>query len=164
MVEGWADFQCPFCGLFTHGLEPTTVREFVPAGTARLVFRAFPFLGPASMTAAVAARCARQQGTFGRFRDLRFASQNGENQGTFNDALMAQLARYLGLDATACSTCVRDPSIARAVDASRAQVEASRAQVEQLGVAGTPTPISLPTPLMTPTPAPRTSPVASAAR
>ncbi len=193
VVEVWADFQCPFCGVFTHGLEPTIVREFVLAGTARLVFRDFPFLGPESMTAAVAARCAGQQGAFWRFHDLLFASQNGENQGTFSDALMAQLARYLQLDATAFSSCVRDPGIARAV-------EASRAEGERLGIAGTPTlriigprqtvqlaslprlptlvatidrlahglpaptPISMPTPVITPTPAPRTSPVASAAR
>ncbi|MGC8634071.1 MAG: DsbA family protein [Candidatus Limnocylindrales bacterium] len=131
VVEVWADFQCPFCALFTHGLEPTVVREFVLPGTARLVFRDFAFLGPESTTAAVAARCAGEQGAFWRFHDLLFASQNGENQGTFSDAFMAQLASYLQLDAARFATCVKDPAIAQAVTQSRTEGE-------RLGIAGTP--------------------------
>ncbi len=131
VVEIWADFQCPFCGLFTHGLEPTLLREFVVPGTARLVFRDFAFLGPESLTASVAARCAGQQGAFWSFHDLLFASQNGENQGTFSDALMTQMARYLQLDVPAFDTCVKDPSVAAAVEQSRAEGEA-------LGIQGTP--------------------------
>ncbi len=132
VVEVWADFQCPFCGLFTHGLEPTLVREFVLPGTARLVFRDFAFLGAESTTAAVAARCAGQQGAFWRFHDLLFASQNGENQGTFSDALMTQVARYLQLDTAKFDACVKEPAIAQAV-------ADSRAEGERLGIVGTPT-------------------------
>jgi protein-disulfide isomerase len=131
VVEVWADFQCPFCALFTHGLEPTVVREFVLPGTARLVFRDFAFLGPESTTAAVAARCAGEQGAFWRFHDLLFASQNGENQGTFSDSFMAQLAGYLQLDATRFAACVKDPTIAQAVTQSRTEGE-------RLGIVGTP--------------------------
>ncbi len=131
VVEIWADFQCPFCDLFTRVLEPTLLREFVVPGTARLVFRDFAFLGPESLTAAVAARCAGKQGQFWSFHDLLFASQNGENQGTFSDALMTQMARYLQLDATAFETCVKDPSVAAAVEESRTEGEA-------VGIQGTP--------------------------
>ena len=132
VMEVWADFQCPFCGLFAHGLEPTILREFVLPGTARLVFRDFAFLGPESTTAAIAARCAGQQGAFWSFHDVLFASQNGENQGTFSDSLMTQIASYLQLDTTKFEACVKDPAIAQAV-------EDSRAVGEQLGIKGTPT-------------------------
>lgn len=132
VVEVWADFQCPFCGLFAHGLEPSILRTFVVPGTARLVFRDFAFLGAESITAATAARCAGQQGAFWQFHDLLFASQNGENQGAFSDSLMTQMATYLDLDATKFAACQADPSVTSALDASRTAGQAA-------GIKGTPT-------------------------
>jgi protein-disulfide isomerase len=132
VVEVWADFQCPYCGLFTHGLEPSVLRTFVVPGTARLVFRDFAFLGAESTTAATAARCAGQQGAFWQFHDLLFASQNGENQGAFSDSLMTQMAAYLDLDATKFAACQADPSVASALEASRTAGQAA-------GIKGTPT-------------------------
>ncbi len=132
VVEVWADFQCPFCGLFAHGLEPSILRAFVVPGTARLVFRDFAFLGTESITAATAARCAGRQGAFWQFHDLLFASQNGENQGAFSDSLMTQMAEYLDLDPTTFAACQADPSVASAL-------EASRAAGQSAGVQGTPT-------------------------
>jgi protein-disulfide isomerase len=132
VVEVWADFQCPYCGLFTHGLEPSVLRTFVVPGTARLVFRDFAFLGAESMTAATAARCAGLQGAFWQFHDLLFASQNGENQGAFSDSLMTQMAAYLDLDATKFAACQADPSVASALEASRTAGQAA-------GIKGTPT-------------------------
>ena len=132
VVEVWADFQCPFCGLFTHALEPSLLRTEVLPGTARIVYRDFAFLGAESTTAAVAARCAGQQGRFWEFHDLLFASQQGENQGAFSDATMSQLANYLDLDSTRFAACVKDPALIAAV-------EQSRAEGQQLGIKGTPT-------------------------
>jgi protein-disulfide isomerase len=132
VVEVWADFQCPFCGLYAHGLEPSILRTLVMPGTARLVFRDFAFLGTESTTAAVAARCAGQQGAFWQFHDLLFASQNGENQGTFSDTLMSQMAVYLDLDSAKFAACVKDPAVAAAVTESRVAGQ-------EVGVRGTPT-------------------------
>jgi len=132
VVEVWADFQCPYCGLFAHGIEPSVLRAFVVPGTARLVFRDFAFLGAESVTAATAARCAGQQGAFWQFHDLLFASQSGENQGAFSDSLMTQMAAYLDLDATKFAACQADPSVASALEASRTAGQAA-------GIKGTPT-------------------------
>jgi len=132
VVEVWADFQCPYCGLFAHGIEPSVLRAFVVPGTARLVFRDFAFLGAESVTAATAARCAGQQGAFWQFHDLLFASQNGENQGAFSDSLMTQMAAYLDLDATKFAACQADPSVTGAL-------EASRTAGQDAGIKGTPT-------------------------
>jgi protein-disulfide isomerase len=132
VVEVWADFQCPYCGLFAHGIEPSVLRAFVVPGTARLVFRDFAFLGAESVTAATAARCAGQQGAFWQFHDLLFASQNGENQGAFSDSLMTQMAAYLDLDATKFAACQADPSVTGALEASRTAGQAA-------GIKGTPT-------------------------
>jgi protein-disulfide isomerase len=132
VVEVWADFQCPYCGLFAHGIEPSVLRALVVPGTARLVFRDFAFLGAESVTAATAARCAGQQGAFWQFHDLLFASQNGENQGAFSDSLMTQMAAYLDLDATKFAACQADPSVTGALEASRTTGQAA-------GIKGTPT-------------------------
>lgn len=130
-VQVWADYQCPYCALFAHGMEPSVLRDYVLAGTARIEYHDYAFLGAESTTAAVAARCSGAQGSFWPFHDVLFASQQGENQGTFSDALMLQVAKYLKLDETAFSACVKDPAVATAV-------EASHNEGIKLGIAGTP--------------------------
>lgn len=131
-VEIWADFQCPYCALFAHAIEPTIEREAVAGGEARVVFRDFAFLGAESTRAAIAARCAGQQGAFWRFHDVLYASQNGENQGAFSDALMSQIATYLQLDTAAFDRCIADPAEASALTASNGEAK-------RLGIQGTPT-------------------------
>lgn len=114
-IEVWADYQCPYCGLQAHGIEPSIVRDQVATGAARLVFRDFAFLGPESTDAAVAARCAEAQGRFWDYHDLLFASQQGENQGGFARKNLLGLGRFSGLDEAAFTACLDDPSIAKAV-------------------------------------------------
>ncbi len=114
-IEIWADFQCPYCGLQAHGIEPSIVRDQVATGAARLVFRDFAFLGRESTDAAVAARCAEAQGRFWDYHDLLFASQQGENQGAFARKSLLGLGRFTGLDEAAFAACLDDPSIVKAV-------------------------------------------------
>lgn len=114
-IEVWADYQCPYCGLQAHGVEPSIVRDQVATGAARMVFRDFAFLGRESTDAAVAARCAGAQGRFWDYHDLLFASQQGENQGAFVRQNLLGLGRFAGLDEAAFGTCLDDPAIAKAV-------------------------------------------------
>jgi protein-disulfide isomerase len=131
-IEIWADFQCPFCGLFSHAVEPSLVREEAVTGRAIVTFRDFAFLGQESLDAAVAARCAGSQEQFWRYHDLLFASQRGENQGAFSRDVLLSLARFAGLDSTAFAACLADPAIAAAV---RSETQQGRT----LGVGSTPT-------------------------
>ncbi len=55
-VDVWADFQCPYCRLFTLMVEPQIVTTYVQAHRARLVFHDLAFLGEESRWAAVAAQ------------------------------------------------------------------------------------------------------------
>jgi protein-disulfide isomerase len=114
-IEIWADFQCPYCALQAHGIEPSIVRDQVATGAARLVFRDFAFLGQESTEAAVAAHCAEAQGRFWDYHDLLYASQQGENRGAFSRKNLLGLGRFAGLDEVAFSACLDDPSIAKAV-------------------------------------------------
>ncbi len=131
-IEIWADFQCPFCRLFSHGIEPELVRTYAVSGRARLTFRDFALLGPESLDAAVAARCAARQDAFWRYHDLLFASQQGENQGAFRRDVLLSLAGFAGLETSSFAACLDDPTVAAAV-------AAETAEGRRLGIDSTPT-------------------------
>jgi protein-disulfide isomerase len=131
-IEIWADYQCPFCGLFAHGVEPALIREYAATGKGLVVFRDFAFLGQESTDAAVAARCAGRQDLFWRYHDLLFAAQSGENQGAFRREALVGLAAFAGVDPIPFATCLDDPAVAGAV---RAETEEGR----KLGISSTPT-------------------------
>lgn len=131
-IEIWADFQCPFCGLFTHAVEPSLVLDYAAVGRARIAYRDFAFLGAESTDAAVAARCADRQGAFWRYHDLLFASQRGENQGTFARANLLQLAGFAGLEGAPFASCLDDSAV-------RAAVESETERGRSFGVTSTPT-------------------------
>jgi protein-disulfide isomerase len=115
-IEVWADYQCPYCGLMAHGVEPSLTREYAATGEARVDFRDFAFLGQESVDAAVAAQCAGREGLFWRYHDLLFASQSGENQGAFVRDRLIALAKFAGTgDVEAFTACLDDPSVAQAV-------------------------------------------------
>jgi len=132
LVEIWADYQCPYCGIMTHAMEGALLRDYVDTGRIRLAFRDFAFLGQESLEAAAAARCAGQQGGYWRYHDLLFASQQGENQGAFAAQNLISIAGFAGLDREAFTTCMNDSTVRAAVTA---ETEAGRA----IGVGSTPT-------------------------
>ncbi len=131
-IELWSDYQCPYCGLLAKAIEPALIRERIAPGEASLTYRDFAFLGQESIDAAVAARCAGQQGAYWRYHDLLFATQQGENQGTFSAANLAGIANVAGIEGVTFAACVADPTVAAAVQAETA---AGRAN----GVESTPT-------------------------
>lgn len=133
-LEVWADYQCPYCRLEAMVYGGAIERAYVLPGIARIVYRDFAFLGQESTDAAVAARCAgrQDQGAYWRYHDLLFASQQGENQGTFKRENLVTLAGLAALDATPFSACLDDPTVAKAVADETA---AGRA----LGIESTPT-------------------------
>ena len=133
-IEVWADYQCPYCRLETIVFGGSMDRTYVLPGLARIIYRDFAFLGPESTDAAVAARCAGRQdpGAYWRYHDLLFASQQGENQGTFARANLLTLAGIAALDPKTFSACLDDPAVAKAVADETAQGRAA-------GVVSTPT-------------------------
>jgi protein-disulfide isomerase len=133
-IEIWADYQCPYCRLEAMVFGGSMERAYVLPGLARIVYRDFAFLGPESVDAAVAARCAGRQdsGAYWRYHDLLFASQQGENQGTFKRENLVALAGIAALDAGAFTACLDDPAVAKAVADETARGRAA-------GIQSTPT-------------------------
>jgi protein-disulfide isomerase len=132
VLEMWEDFQCPACGNFTRQIEPVLIQRYVVPGKIRLTFHDFTFLGPESLAAASAARCAGQQGKFWEYQTWVFANQNGENQGWFSRDRLAAIADRVGLDQAAWAACYDGGSERAAVTA---ETDAGRA----VAVASTPT-------------------------
>jgi protein-disulfide isomerase len=102
----WADFQCPFCAKFAVEVLPQLASR-IADGTLSVVHRDFVFIGPESLDAAVAVRCAGEQGKFWPMHDAVYAAQDGENQGAFTADTLAGLATGLGVDATKFTACTQ---------------------------------------------------------
>ena len=137
VVEYWADFQCPFCAKFAQETIPQ-LESRIADGTVAIVHRDFAFLGGESVDAAVAVRCAGQQGRFWAMHDAVYASQVGENQGAFARARLQQIAASVGLDATAFTACLdeREPLL-EVLDDTAAGVRAGIASTPTIDVNGT---------------------------
>jgi len=120
-IDVWADFQCPGCGAFSRLVAPQLVDNYVTPGKAKIVYHDYAFLGQESIDAAVAARCADQQGKFWAYHDYLFANQHGENQGAFSRDRLLQMAAAVGLDKNAFTQCLDDAATAQAVQAESQQ-------------------------------------------
>lgn len=132
VLEEYADFQCPACGLFAR----TTLRQieetYVANGAVRVVFHHFAFIGEESMRAAEAAECAGEQSAFWLYADTLFTNQAGENVGAFSDARLLDFAAQLGLDTAVFQSCLAE-------NRYRAKVLADTADGRARGVRSTPT-------------------------
>ena len=135
-VEVWADYQCPYCALFSQQVEPQLIAQYVETGQVRLVFRDLAFLGDESRWAAVAASLAAEQDAFWPYHDYLFANQLGENAGSFSVERLQRIASLVGLDRSAFDAGLE-------LDAARATFADIRTQFEadatRLGIRSTPT-------------------------
>jgi protein-disulfide isomerase len=135
-VEIWADYQCPYCALFSQQVEPPLIAQYVETGQVRLVFRDLAFLGDESRWAAVAARLAEEQDAFWPYHDYLFSNQLGENTGSFDVERLQEIATRVGLDRSIFDAGLQ-------LDAARATFAEIRAEFEadaaRLGIRSTPT-------------------------
>ncbi len=146
----YEDFQCPFCGAvfgsdsslnLINSLKqrdpswtpfvPGVMDEYVEKGKVQFVYRDWAFLGPESIRAAEAARCAGDQGKFWDYHDYLYNNQNGENEGHFSDDKLKSFAKIVNLDTSNFNKCLDGNKHAQAVADSR--TEGTKA-----GVSGTP--------------------------
>lgn len=139
MVE-FADFQCPFCGKFFKESSSKIIDSYVKTGKVLFAYQDFAFLGPESVDAAVAARCANDQGKFTLYHDALYnhiwdnyyaKGTNGENVGAFSKDALKKIAIDIHLDSSAFAECLDSAKYA-------ALVEETTRQGRAFGVTGTP--------------------------
>jgi len=100
----FSDLQCPYCASHALNVFPEIKRDYIDTGKVRYVARDFPLaMHPFALPAAVATRCAGEQGKFWEYRHALFDRQNEIATAPY-DALAAELE----LDVPRFATCRKD--------------------------------------------------------
>lgn len=129
----FGDFQCEFCGRFAKETEPKINATYIQTGKANMIFKNFVTHGPDSITAAIAAQCANDQGKFWNFYNTLYKNQGGENTGWANANNMKKFAMQAsGLNTQKFNSCLESAKYKSLVDKDNALAISS-------GFQGTPT-------------------------
>ncbi len=122
VIVEFFDYRCGFCRRMTEPLF-----EVVDADAhVRWVFKEFPVLGAESELAARAALAARKQGKYVEFHRVLMTGPS-----TFNEAILTQLARSVGMDPLQLRKDMEDPAIDEAL-------RRNLRLAELIGIRGTP--------------------------
>lgn len=107
-VTVFMDYACGYCRASLPGLAELIAKD--PG--VRVVYREYPVLGDASVTAARFALAAAEQGKFRPFHDALFAA------GGPSDAAIADALAKAGLDRAATQKLANSDAIAKEIDAN----------------------------------------------
>ncbi len=131
VMIAYSDFQCPFCGKFARDTEPELIRKYVDTGILRIEWRDFPYLGPESMTAALAARAAGEQGKFWQFHDELYRTPGAPNSGRLTEEYLVGVATKINLDVAKFRADLGSPTV-------KGGVQRDFDEGQNIGVTGTP--------------------------
>ena len=134
MVE-YSDFQCPYCSRHYKETYKPLVQKYVDSGKLRIIFRDLPLsFHPNAKGAAVAARCAGEQGKYVQMHDALFEKQQDWANLSADEAKAKykELAAGTGVKTVQFNQCVDDAKYAKNVDDDLALAN-------KLGASGTPT-------------------------
>lgn len=120
----FSDYECPYC---SRGVQSVDAVRAKYGDKVRVVYRDYPLaFHRSAVPAAVAARCAGEQGKFWEMHDLLYANQQNLDPTTIEGH-----ADKLSLDKAKFTTCLQEPK-------HREAVQADFVAGGQLGVDGTP--------------------------
>lgn len=97
VIVEFADYRCPFCGVFDRDTLPTIVEDYIDKGTVRFEWRDLPVFGEQSIGAAVAARAAGEQGMFWEYHTALFAAAPERGHPELPDEKLIEFARQVGV-------------------------------------------------------------------
>ena len=122
------DLQCPFCSRFHADAFVEIRKQYIDTGKVRFINRDLPLdeLHPQATRAALAARCAGDQGKY-----WEVAGKIIANNSALSTQLVDQFAKESGIDATMYSSCMESNTH---LDAIRENAASGRA----IGLTGTP--------------------------
>src|SRR5271169_867253 len=127
-IVEYTDYQCPFCQRFHVTALNELKKAYIDTGKARFYSRDLPLdFHPNAMRAAMAARCAGDQGQFWKLRDVM-----GANPDKLDMDHIVGFATDLKIDASALRGCVESEKYKNAIQADL--IEAMK-----VGAQGTPT-------------------------
>ena len=127
MIE-YGDFECPFCGKYMREVYPQIVANYVKTGKVKYYYRDLPLsMHPHAMPAALAARCAGEQGKYWQMHDSLFADQRA-----LTEPDLESCGQALGLDVAKLGQCIASKKYAD-------RVHKDMSEADEMGVDGTPT-------------------------
>jgi len=131
----FSDYECPYCQRHFEQTLPSVKENYIDTGKVKYVFRDLPlsFHDPNATTAALAARCARDQGgdaTYFRFHDEYFKNTASNGAGVTG-----------GVDSIATTLKLNQSQFKQCVDSKKYQAEVQKdlQDAQAAGATGTPT-------------------------
>ncbi len=121
-VVEFFDYACPYCKSVAEAIR-TLLKE---DGNVRLVLKEFPVLGQGSVLASRAALASREQGKYQEFHNALIATR-----GQFNEGVVLEVARSVGLDIDRLKADMAKPEIVTAI-------KANHELADTLNIGGTP--------------------------
>jgi protein-disulfide isomerase len=127
-IVEFTDYQCPFCQRFHVTAFPELKKAYIDTGKVRFFSKDMPLdFHPNAMRAAMAARCAGDQGKFWELRDTM-----GANPNSLDIEHIIGFAADLKLDTGALRTCVQSGKY-------KETVQSDVLEAMKIGANGTPT-------------------------
>lgn len=130
----FSDYQCPFCAKLENDAVASVKSNYVSTGKVKLYWKDMPLSGhDKAKTAAIAARCANEQGKFWEMHGKIFTNQNSWSS---TDASKVKTtfegyASAIGLDSTKFSSCL-------STNTYDTQISKDTNDAKSAGVSGTP--------------------------
>lgn len=127
-IVEFSDYQCPYCGSFHEQVFPKLKQVYVDGGIVQFIHKDLPLsmIHSQALPAALAANCAGAQRHFWEMSNALYA-----HQGQLGEALYAELARGMKLDAEKFTDCLKDSTSTRGI-------MQDTAEAQRLGINGTP--------------------------
>ena len=127
-IVEYTDYQCPFCQRFHVTAFTELKKAYIDTGKVRFYSRDLPLdFHPNAMRAALAARCAGEQGQFWKLRDVM-----GANPDKLDIDHIVGFATDLKMDASKVRACVESEKYKEAI-------QADLLEAMKVGAQGTPT-------------------------
>lgn len=127
-IVEFTDLQCPYCARFASETFPALRARYIDTGKVRFTTRDLPMpMHAYAVTAAVAARCAGEQGRYWEYREMLFRGQARLAQAPYES-----IARHFGLDVERFAACRADGKM-------EARVQDDLAVARANGISSTPT-------------------------
>lgn len=119
MIE-YADFECPYCGMWARDTFPALVDEYVRPGKVKVVYNGLAFLSEDSVEALQAAESARKQTKLWNLTDLIYNNQGAEGSGWVTDDFLRSMGEAIpGLDVDAMMDGRQSPEVTSAMAESQ---------------------------------------------
>lgn len=127
-IVEFTDYECPFCKQHFGTTYKQIMEQYVEQGIARYYIVDFPLDSHAfSFRAAVAAKCADEQGKYWEYHDKLFGIRSSLQNDTFDE-----VSESIGIEAPKFTECMKLPE-------HQARIETMRTKAADIGVTGTPT-------------------------